>query len=228
MKAPYVGRAGSLVVLLGFAVWWAARISAGRPAEPNGPFPAPAVDARLSPEKGRETAVFAGGCFWGVEGVFQRVKGVKRAVSGYAGGNVENPYYDLVSGGSTGHAESVLVEYDPSEITYGQLLMVFFSVAHDPTQANRQGPDIGTQYRSALFFRSSEQEKIARAYVHQINQAKVYPRVLATEIVPYSAFYPAEDYHQDYLRRNPDSAYIRANDLPKLERLRKTYPELYR
>jgi len=217
-----------LLVLLGFAVWWTVRTSAGRPAEPAGPFPVPALDERLSTQKGRETAVFAGGCFWGVQAVFEHVKGVTRVVSGYSGGSVENPYYDLVSGGSTGHAESVLVEYDPSEITYGRLLMIFFSVAHDPTQVNRQGPDIGTQYRSAVFPRSAEQEKIARAYVDQINRAKVYTRALATEIRAYSSFYPAEDYHQDYLSKHPDSAYIRAFDLPKLDRLKKVYPELYR
>src|SRR5215510_12512392 len=134
MKAPFIGRAASLGVLLCLFAWWAVRISAGKPAEPRGTFPAPAVDARLRVEKARETAVFAGGCFWGVQAVFQHVKGVTRTVSGYSGGTVENPYYDLVSGGSTGHAESVLVEYDPSEVTYGRLLMVFFSVAHDPTQ----------------------------------------------------------------------------------------------
>ena len=187
-----------------------------------------ALAAATPAEAAEQSIVVAGGCFWGIQAVFQHVKGVTRVVSGYSGGSVENPYYDLVSSGSTGHAESVLVEYDPSEITYGRLLMIFFSVAHDPTQVNRQGPDIGTQYRSAVFPMSGEQEKIARAYVDQINRAKVYNRELATQISAYAAFYPAEDYHQDYLRRHPDSAYIRAYDLPKLDRLKKAYPELYR
>jgi len=216
------------LVLLGLGVWWTARIHAGRPAEPKGPFPAPAADAPLAAHPGRETAVFAGGCFWGLQAVFEHVRGVNRVVAGYSGGAVENPYYDLVSAGGTGHAESVLVEYDPSQITFGRLLMVFFSVAHDPTQVNRQGPDIGSQYRSVVFVRSAGQEKIARAYVDQINQAGVYPRRIATEIAAYSAFYPAEDYHQDYLQKHPDSAYIRAYDLPKLDRLQRAYPDLFR
>ena len=228
MQSPIVGRLASLAVLLGVVVWWTARIHAGRPAEPQGPFPAPVVDAQLAVQRRTETAVFAGGCFWGVQAVFQHVKGVRRAVSGYSGGTVENPYYDLVSSGGTGHAESVLVEYDPSQITYGRLLMVFFSVAHDPTQVNRQGPDIGTQYRSAVFFRSADQERIARAYVDQINRSAVYPRRLATEVTAYSAFYPGEDYHQDYLDKHRSSAYIQAYELPKLDRLRQAYPDLYR
>lgn len=228
MKTPFVGRAASLIVMLGCVVWWGVRITSGHPAEPKGSFPAPTVDASLSAKSANATAVFAGGCFWGIQGVFQHVKGVKQAISGYAGGNVENPYYELVSSGSTGHAESVKVVYDPSQITYGQLLMIFFSVAHDPTQKDRQGPDIGTQYRSAVFYQDDEQRKIAEAYIAQINGAKVYDRPIATQLVPFSAFYQAEDYHQDYLSRHPDDAYIRYNDLPKLERLKQTYPGLYR
>jgi len=228
MKTPFVGRAASLIVMLGCVVWWGVRITSGHPAEPKGSFPAPTVDARLSAKPANATAVFAGGCFWGIQGVFQHVKGVKRAISGYAGGNVENPYYELVSSGSTGHAESVKVVYDPSRITYGQLLMIFFSVAHDPTQENRQGPDIGTQYRSAVFYTNDEQKKIAEAYIAQINGARVYDRPIATQLASFSAFYQAEDYHQDYLSRHPGDAYIRYNDLPKLERLKQSYPELYR
>jgi peptide-methionine (S)-S-oxide reductase len=227
MKAPSVGRAFSALVLLGSVIWWGVRVSSGHPAEPKGTFPAPSLDATLAARPAKETAVFAGGCFWGVQAVFQHVKGVARATSGYAGGSVENPYYELVSSGSTGHAESVLVIYDPSQITYGKLLMIFFSVAHDPTQKNRQGPDIGTQYRSAVFYASDEQKKIAEAYIAQIDAAKVYDRAIATQLVPYSAFYQAEDYHQDYLAKHPDNAYIQYNDLPKLERLKHSYPEIY-
>ena len=226
MKSPFLGRASSVVAILAMLVWWGVRISSGRPAEPKGTFPAPEVDAPL--HSGQETAVFAGGCFWGVQGVFQHVQGVVRATSGYAGGNVENPYYDLVSSGTTGHAESVEVEYDPSEISYGTLLMIFFSVAHDPTQRDRQGPDIGTQYRSAIFYKTAEQKKIAAAYIAQINLAKVYDHPITTELAPYSAFYPAEDYHQGYLEKHPDNPYIRYNDLPKIAKLKAAYPELYR
>lgn len=227
MKTPFIGRAFSLLVMFGFVVWWGLRMSSGHPAEPKGAFPAPAIDATLASQPAKETAVFAGGCFWGVQGVFQHVKGVSSATSGYAGGKVENPYYELVSSGSTGHAESVQVVYDPSQITYGGLLKIFFSVAHDATQKDRQGPDIGTQYRSAILYKSEEQKKIAEAYIAQINAAKVYDRTIATQVVPLSAFYRAEDYHQDYLAKHPDNAYIRYNDLPKIERLKKAYPELY-
>ncbi len=228
MKAPFIGRAISLAVLVGCVAWWGVRVTSGHPAEPKGTFPTPTVDAKPAPQSATETAVFAGGCFWGVQGVFQHVKGVRSAVSGYSGGTVENPYYELVSSGSTGHAESVQVNYDPAQITYGKLLMIFFSVAHDPTQKDRQGPDIGSQYRSAIFYGNTEQKKIAEAYIAQINGAKVYEREIATEVVPFSAFYRAEDYHQDFLLKNPNNAYIRFNDLPKIERLKQRYPEFYR
>lgn len=227
MKEPFVGRGLSVAVMLALVVWWGVRITSGKPAEPKGAFPAPAVDAQMAGTKARESAVFAGGCFWGVQGVFQHVKGVTRVTSGYAGGNVENPYYELVSSGSTGHAESVLVEYDPSQITFGRLLMVFFSVAHDPTQKNRQGPDIGTQYRSAIFYKTAEQKRIADAYIAQIDAAKVYERPIATQVMPYTAFYAAEDYHQDYLTKHPDNPYIQYNDLPKVAHLQKMYADLY-
>ena len=228
MKSPYIGRAISYLVIVGVVVWWGVRVMSGQPAEPKGVFPAPAIDAKLATAPGKETAVFSGGCFWGVQGVFEHVKGVQRATSGYAGGTVENPYYELVSSGSTEHAESVQVVFDPSQISYGQLLMIFFSVAHDPTQKDRQGPDMGTQYRSAVFYTNDEQKKIVETYIAQINAAKVYDRAIATQVAPYSAFYAAEDYHQEYLTKHPDDPYIQFNDLPKIERLKRQYPELYR
>ena len=228
MRAPFVGRALSLLVILGCVIWWSVRVISGQPAEPRGPFPAPAIDANLAAHPAKETVVFAGGCFWGVQGVFQRVKGVNRATSGYAGGSVENPYYELVSSGSTGHAESVTVVYDRSQITYGTLLKIFFSVAHDPTQKDRQGPDMGTQYRSAIFYTSEEQKKIAEAYIKQIDATRVYESKIATQVAPLTGFYQAEQYHQDYLTRHPNDPYIQFNDLPKIERLKKSYPELYR
>jgi len=228
MKPPFIGRGISLAVMLGVVAWWGVRAMSGQPAEPKGTFPVPAQDAKLAAQAGKETAVFAGGCFWGVQGVFQHVKGVLQATSGYSGGNVESPYYELVSSGSTGHAESVQVEYDPSQVSYGTLLMILFSVAHDPTQKDRQGPDIGTQYRSAIFYQTDEQKKIAEAYIEQINTAKVYERPIATQVAPFSGFYPAEDYHQNYLTKHPNDPYISFNDLPKLERLKSRYPELSR
>jgi peptide-methionine (S)-S-oxide reductase len=174
------------------------------------------------------TAVFAGGCFWGVEAVFEHLKGVKSAVSGYAGGGLASPSYQEVSTGSTGHAESVRVVYDPSQISYEQLLHVFFSVAHDPTELNRQGPDVGTQYRSAIFYVNEEQHKAAEAYVAQLGATKTFSRPIVTEISALRAFYPAENYHQHYLTRHPHSPYIMINDAPKLEHLRQEFPALYR
>lgn len=227
MKGPYIGRLLSLIVIAGLVGWWGYQVVSGKPAEPKGAFPKPAVDASLAIKPGSETAIFAGGCFWGVQGVFQHVKGVKRATSGYAGGTVEKPYYGLVSSGNTGHAESVEVEYDPAQVTFGQLLMVFFSVAHDPTQKDRQGPDIGTQYRSLVLYRSEEQKRVAESYIAQINEAKVYERPLVTEVKAFEAFYPAEDYHQGYLEKHPDDPYISYNDLPKIKRLKAAWPDLY-
>ena len=192
------------------------------------PFPGPAVDSPLASSSAKQTAVFAGGCFWGVQAVFQRLKGVISATSGYSGGYVKSPSYETVSTGITGHAESVSITYDASKITYGQLLMVFFSVAHDPTQWNRQGPDTGSQYRSAIFYASDEQKRIAQAYIAQLDAAKVYSRPIVTKVEPFQAFYPAEDYHQNYLDHNPDNPYIVYNDLPKLENLKKTFPSLCR
>jgi peptide-methionine (S)-S-oxide reductase len=181
----------------------------------------------ITQRPGTETAVLAGGCFWGVEAVFEHLKGVTRVTSGYSGGAADTAKYNAVSSGATGHAESVQISYDPSQITYGQLLKVFFSVAHDPTQLNRQGPDTGTQYRSAIFYGNDEQKKIAQAYVAQLNTAKAFPRPIVTEIVPLKAYYEAEADHQDYAVRNPTQPYIVAHDLPKVANLQRQFPELY-
>jgi peptide-methionine (S)-S-oxide reductase len=175
-----------------------------------------------------ETAVFAGGCFWGIEGVFDHIKGVRTAESGYAGGTVNAPSYEQVSTGRTGHAESVRVVYDPTQVTYAQLLQVFFSVAHDPTQLNMQGPDHGTQYRSAIFYMNDAQKRAAESYIAQLTRAKVFPRPIVTQVAPLKAFNRAEAYHQDYMEHNPDSGYIIYNDAPKVENLRKMFPQLYR
>jgi peptide-methionine (S)-S-oxide reductase len=190
-------------------------------------IPDPAVDEALVSQKGQETVVLAGGCFWGIQAVFQHVKGVSSATSGYAGGTVKNPDYEQVSTGETGHAESVEIVYDPSKITLGQLLKVFFSVAHDPTELNRQGPDTGTQYRSIIFFTSQDQQRIARAYVEQLDQAKVFSQPIMTEIVPFKAFYRAEDYHQNYAAEHPNNPYIATFDLPKVKNLQQQFPSLY-
>lgn len=190
-------------------------------------LPNPSVDDSLAATKGQQTAVFAGGCFWGIQAVFEHVKGVIRATSGYSGGSAETAQYEKVSMGRSGHAESVQVVYDPSQLSYGQLLKVFFSVAHDPTQLNRQGPDAGTQYRSAIFYASGDQKRIAQAYIDQLNHAQVFPQAIVTQVVALEAFYPAEDYHQDYAVHHPDNMYIVINDLPKVEHLHKQFPELY-
>jgi peptide-methionine (S)-S-oxide reductase len=190
-------------------------------------LPDPKVDESPAAANGRETVVFAGGCFWGIQAVLEHVKGVTKATAGYSGGTVKNPGYEEVSSGTTGHAESVEVVYDPSKITFGQLLKIFFSVAHDPTQLNRQGPDSGTQYRSAIFYETPDQQRIAQAYVDQLGEAKVFSRPIVTQIVAYKAFYRAEDYHQDYAIHNPENPYIMINDLPKVSNLKKQYPDLY-
>ncbi len=191
------------------------------------PTPKPAVKISSPAVKGKQTAVFAGGCFWGVEAVFEHVKGVSDVRSGYAGGQAKTAKYDMVGRGNTGHAESVKVTYDPAQISYEQLLKVFFSVAHDPTELNRQGPDTGTQYRSAIFFSGEEQKRLARSYIDELTKSKVFSRPIVTQLVPLEAFYEAEDYHQDYLAHNPDDLYIVTYDMPKLEELRKKFPELY-
>lgn len=192
-------------------------------------FPKPAFDEPAAARKGHpEIAVLSGGCFWGVQAVFQHTKGVISATSGYAGGNADTAHYNQVGNGDTGHAESVRIVYDPSQITYGQLLMIFFSVAHNPTELNKQGPDWGTQYRSSIFYEDEEQHKIASAYISQLEGAKVFGQKIVTQVVPLKGFYPAEGYHQDYVKHHPDNPYITINDLPKLSNLKKQYPELYR
>jgi peptide-methionine (S)-S-oxide reductase len=197
------------------------------PLEKPREIPPPAIDAAAG-QATSEVAVLAGGCFWGVQGVYQYTKGVTRAVSGYAGGQKSSAHYEAVGGGRTGHAEAVQVTFDPRQITYGRLLQVFFSVVHDPTQLNRQGPDVGTQYRSAVFPMSAEQETIAKAYIAQLNQARVFDTAIVTRIEPNQPFYDAEGYHQDFLERNPTHPYIAINDLPKVEALKRLFPALYR
>jgi peptide-methionine (S)-S-oxide reductase len=191
----------------------------------SAPLPAPVVDEHGSAHS--ETAVFAGGCFWGVQTVFQRVKGVTATTAGYSGGSASTATYDQVSGENTGHAEAVKVVFDPAKITYGTLLRIFFSVVHDPTQLNRQGPDIGTSYRSAIFFTNPEQQKIAAAYISQLDEAKAFPRKIVTELVPLKAFYNGEDYHQDYAEKNPNNPYIQVCDVPKTAALKAQFPELF-
>lgn len=191
-------------------------------------LPDPVVDTPLVKAKATETLVVAGGCFWGVDAVFKHVKGVVSATSGYAGGDKSTANYEAVSSGSTGHAEAVSVVYDPSQITAGQLLKVFFSVAHDPTQLNRQGPDHGTQYRSAVFYKNGDQKRIVDAYVDQLQKAKIYPGPIVTQVTPLVAFYAAEDYHQNYLKLHPMQPYIVINDRPKIDALKAKFPTLYR
>jgi peptide-methionine (S)-S-oxide reductase len=189
--------------------------------------PNPAVDAPLAAAKSEQTAVLSGGCFWGIQAVFQHVKGVGNATSGYAGGSAKTAEYEIVSTGETGHAESVKITYDPSQITYGQLLRVFFSVAHDPTQLNRQGPDEGTQYRSSIFYGNDEQKRIAEAYIAQLEKARVFPGTIVTKVVRLEGFYPAEGYHQNYAANHPHDPYIVYNDAPKVAHLREQLPDLY-
>lgn len=190
-------------------------------------IPAPALDEPMRQVAESEVTVLAGGCFWGVQGVFQHVVGVTSAVSGYAGGDRATAEYETVSTGSTGHAESVKITFDPNKISYGQILQIYFSVAHDPTQLNRQGPDYGPQYRSAIFPGSDEQARIAKAYIAQLNQAHVFNAAIVTRIEPGRSFYPAEDYHQDFLTRNPGYPYIVVNDLPKIEALKTLFSDRY-
>jgi peptide-methionine (S)-S-oxide reductase len=189
--------------------------------------PPAAVDQAKATASGKATAVVAGGCFWGIQAVFQHVKGVRSATSGYSGGTVDHPDYEMVSSGRTGHAESVEIVYDPSQVTYGELLRVFFSVALDPTELNRQGPDEGTQYRSVIFYGNDEQKRIAEAYIAQLNQAKVFSRPIVTQVVGLQKFYPAEQYHQNYFMLHPNDSYIVFNDAPKVANLKKEFPELY-
>lgn len=210
------------LLALGLGWKWAAA------APSNISVPDPVVDSTLATQPGQQTAVVAGGCFWGVQAVFQHVKGVKKATSGYSGGSEGTAHYETVSTGETGHAESVKITFDPSKITYGKLLQVFFSVAHNPTELNHQGPDTGTQYRSVIFYANDEQKHIAESYIAQLQQRKVFSEPIVTQVVALKAFYPAEDYHQDYATLHPDNPYIAMNDAPKVEHLREQFPALYK
>lgn len=209
------------------ALLLACSLCAGCRAAAKTPIPAPSQDAAHSQASGRQTAVFAGGCFWGTQSVFERVKGVLATTAGYAGGTADTATYPQVTTETTGHAESVRVVYDPSKITYGQLLRVFFSVAHDPTQLNRQGPDVGTSYRSAIFYSNEEQHRIAQAYIAQLDVAHIFANPIVTQVVPLQGFYDAEAYHQDYALHNPDNPYIQVCDRPKIEALKQQFPELF-
>ena len=213
-----VGLVVGLLLALGFV-----RASTAAPS----PLPDPAIDAPLARAPSEQTAVLAGGCFWGVEAVFEHVKGVTHAESGYAGGTADTAQYDLVSRGRTGHAEAVRITYDPAQISYGRLLKIFFSVAHDPTQLNRQGPDVGPQYRSAIFARGEEQKRIAEAYILQLREARAFPRLIVTKVTPLEAFYLAEEYHQDYATKHPLEPYIMMHDAPKVVRLKNMFPDLF-
>jgi peptide-methionine (S)-S-oxide reductase len=225
MRRPTIRRLSLCAAALGALAISSLLAAPSRASEDAVVIPAPALDANAS--AGVQTAVIAGGCFWGVQGVFQHTAGVLNAVSGYAGGSKATADYNMVSTGSTGHAEAVEIKYDPKKISYGKILQIFFSVAHDPTQLNRQGPDSGTQYRSAIFAANDEQKKVADAYVAQLNAAKVYKKPIVTKIGPLEAFYPAEAYHQDYLTLHPNQPYIAYNDLPKVENLKKIFAENY-
>lgn len=196
-------------------------------ASAHAPVPAPQLDAKLASTLAKQTAVVAGGCFWGIQAVFQHVKGVITATSGYSGGTAKTAEYETVSTGETGHAESVQIVYDPSQITYGELLRIFFSVAHDPTELNRQGPDEGTQYRSVIFYADDEQKQIAEAYIAQLDKAGVFRHRIVTQVVPLQVFYPAEAYHQNYATLHPNQPYIMFNDAPKVDHLKQEFPDLY-
>ena len=229
MQSSNIGSKFAIGIIAAFLIWSAVRTLGARPpAAPNAPMPKPAVDEQLSAKISKEKIVLAGGCFWGVQGVFEHVKGVSSVTSGYAGGHGKDPSYELVSTGLSGHAESVEVTYDRSQISLGQLLMIYFSVAHDPTQLNRQGPDTGSQYRSEIFYTNDEQKRIADAYIDQLNAAKIYPEKIVTKVEKSESFYQAEGYHQDFLKNNPDNPYIAYNDMPKIENLKKQFPTLYR
>ena len=210
-----LGRSAALIVAAGMAAGAGSALAQAKP------------DSKAPATASTQTAVFAGGCFWGVDAVFKHVKGVSEVVSGYAGGAANTAHYEQVGMGNTGHAEAVRVRFNPAQITYQQLLQVFFSVAHDPTQLNRQGPDVGSQYRSAIFFSDSEQEKAAQSLIQKLTAERTFGKAVVTQVVPLQAFYPAEDYHQNYLALHPDQPYIVYNDLPKVAQLRKQFPALY-
>ncbi len=224
MFVPKFLGAAAALVLAASVVFFSMPAAASKPSVP---FPTPATDDQLASAPGKARMVVAGGCFWGVQAVFQHVKGVVRATSGYAGGAAKTASYEVVSSGGTGHAESVEVIYDPSQVSYGTLLRVFFSIAHDPTQKNRQGPDEGTQYRSVIFYADDHQQQLAQAYIAQLEAAKTFSHKIVTEVVPLNGFYPAEAYHQDYATRNPFDPYIAMNDRPKVNNLHSQYPDLW-
>jgi peptide-methionine (S)-S-oxide reductase len=225
MRRSQLSRLSLYAAAIGALAIAAFAVAPSRAAEDAVVIPPPTAD--VPPSDGLQTAVLSGGCFWGVQGVFQHTAGIASAVSGYAGGNKATATYEQVSTGTTGHAESVQIKYDPKKISYGKILQIFFSVVHDPTQLNRQGPDSGTQYRSAIFTTSDEQKKVADAYIAQLNAAKVYPKAIVTKVGPLQGFFPAEDYHQDYLTLHPNQPYIAYNDLPKVENLKKMFAANY-
>jgi peptide-methionine (S)-S-oxide reductase len=220
LSLPVVCAAVVVTVFLGSA--------SPRAAEPATVIPPPVVDVTTPGRDGLQTIVLAGGCFWGIQAVYQHTEGVSLAVSGYAGGSKNTATYELVSSGRTGHAESVEIKFDPKKISYGKILQIFFSVAHNPTEVDRQGPDVGTQYRSAIFYADAEQKRVADAYIAQLNQLKIFKRPIATRVDRLDVFYPAESYHQDYAVRHPNHPYIAYNDLPKVENLKRILPDLYR
>ncbi|HUF66159.1 MAG TPA: peptide-methionine (S)-S-oxide reductase MsrA [Gemmatimonadaceae bacterium] len=222
-----IGPASAALLIVLAVVLVLTRTSAGT-ARAAMQLAAPPSAAQLAAEKGSDTAYFAGGCFWGVEAVFEHMKGVESAVSGFSGGTVTSPSYEQVTTGTTGHAETVRVVYDPSQVSYGQLLLIFFAVVHDPTQLNRQGPDVGTHYRSAIFHTGDTQRNAATEYIAQLTAAKAFPRPIVTQIVPFDRFYVAEDYHQDFAERHPNHPYIRYHDAPKVAHLKQDFPEFYR
>jgi peptide-methionine (S)-S-oxide reductase len=222
MSGSFTIRNTVAVLLLAFSA------SIGCTAATKTPLPAPVHDAPLAQTPGKQTAVFAGGCFWGTQSVFERVKGVLDTTAGYSGGSASTATYQQVGQENTGHAESVKVVYDPSKITYGQLLQIFFSVVHDPTQLNRQGPDVGESYRSVIFYANDEQQKISKDYIAQLDAAKAFRKPIVTQVVPLKGFYDAESYHQDYALHNPNNPYILVCDRPKVEALKQQFPELFK
>ena len=226
MSPRHLSRLSLGAAALGALAIAAVAISPSRAAEEAVIIPPPAVDVQSA--DGIQTAVIAGGCFWGVQGVYQHTAGVLNAVSGYSGGSKMTANYTMIGTGTTGHAESVEIKYDPRKISYGKILQIFFSVVHDPTQLNRQGPDTGTQYRSAIFTTNDEQKKVAEAYIAQLNAAKVYKKPIVTKVTEFTGFYPAEPYHQNYATIHPDNPYIAFNDLPKIAHLKTMFPAAYR
>jgi peptide-methionine (S)-S-oxide reductase len=227
MKRSLPSFVAVLAVLTIALVLFAAKLTNGASRSTDGPVMAPSLDATGTGGATEDTAVFAGGCFWGVDAVYKHVKGVKSVVSGYAGGDVADPSYEQVSSGDTGHAESVQVIYNPSQVSYGKLLQIFFSVVHDPTQLNRQGPDRGTQYRSAIFYNNAQQQQVAESYIKQLTAAKTFSRPIVTQVAKLKGFYPAEAYHQNYLALHPNQPYIVINDQPKVAALKKQFPDVY-